>query len=210
MAIRGLMVLLLLGGIASAQPKKAPAGAPTKSDRYGIPLVDSHELVSNVAIVGLTGTPTQGLMRAIHAAEHAKEPLATDDQSPEAPVWMFGSPVTKVKAHTSAGDCSLRIEFLGFDGIGNDRLSEVVKPAHLVVLVLSGTETKDVIEAALKKIRGEVRPERIDQVVIWAEHDAPGPFSAPFISSSKAGPAGLLSAIVKTIASGKPPAPPAP
>jgi hypothetical protein len=172
-----------------------------------VTVLDSRELVSKISLVTL-GASAQPILRALHTVSHAKEPLALDDEMEGAHVWMFGAPIAKTKVRTTLGDYALRIEFLGLEGTANmQRLGDVVRPAHLVVLVLTGDEEPETVAATAQSIRAQMRAERSEQLAVWIEHDRGRSYGLPVLGSGKGGASSLLSAIVQTIRSGKSPGP---
>ena len=199
-----------LGGAAQAQSKSDARGAakmaapegPTGPERYGVPVLASRELISHVSVVSLSGRAAEPLLRGLRTVSRAKEPLAVDDEVPNADVFMFGAPIERTRVHTAHGEYALRVEFVGVDGAAHRRLDDVVRASHLVVVVLKGDEPVADVAAALKTIRAGMRADRADQVALWLEGEARAPYPAPVIGVGKGGGSPLLSAIVKTIRSG--------
>ncbi len=195
MTKRVALAVMLVAQVAGADSSKI--------DKYGMVVIDSKELVSKVSLVSLTGSSPEAVLRGLHTIARAKEPIALDDDVKDSQVWMFGTPIAKTKVKTPGGDLALRIEFVGLGGTENgERLGDVVRPAHLVVLVLKGDESADTVDKALAAIKPHLRPDRADQLCLWLEKQGSASYSAPVIGVGKNA---LLPGIVRTISSGKSP-----
>jgi hypothetical protein len=171
-------------------------------EKYGVPVLASRELISHVSVVALSGKSAEPLLRGLRTVSHSKEPLAIDDEVADANIFMFGAPIEKTRVRTAYGDYALRVEFLGVDGAAHQRLNEVLRGSHLVVVVLRGDEPEAEVTAALKTIRAGMRTDRADQVALWLEGERRASYPAPVIGVGKGGGAKLLSTIVSTIRSG--------
>src|SRR5689334_982103 len=97
-----------LGGAAWGQSKSdtrsAAKMAAPEVERYGVPVLASRELISHVSVVSLGGHSAEPLLRGLRTVSRSKEPLAVDDEVPNANVFMFGAPIEKTRVHTAYGD----------------------------------------------------------------------------------------------------------
>jgi hypothetical protein len=189
-------VLFSIATVSAHADKSKVTGAPAvkdtgpTADRYGTSVLDSKELFSKVTIVDLQGNASEATIRDLQKATHGKGPIAIDDQSPDHPVWMYETKIANQKVRVQAGELALHVEFVGVNGTKHERLEEAVSPAHLVVVLVKGDETKEQLAEAKTAIESRLRSDRKDAILF---------------QPAKAGGPALLGEIIKTIKSGKAP-----